>query len=292
MQVVTIDYEKSWTSRIGCGIYPSIALTNHSCNPNAALYNHGKTVVMFSTRSIPKDSPITISYVTQLRLTTTDVRKSILQENFYFNCTCEACENDWFPDIEELFELKCVKCSKALDLKKGMCTACQIYYREGKDSKGEAPYNFFFVKDKLYQAASVCKRTKLKIMSKGECSEKERSNIINAIELMEKYVKEPCTMLLDAQEALQMSFVRKGSWYQVKERTKGWFMGPAFLINSSLTSRDEVHKDEPETREQVSKRRGRGAKRLQEQASSNFPPPPYVSVLNPFVETNTASPKE
>ncbi|XP_064087995.1 uncharacterized protein LOC135202501 isoform X3 [Macrobrachium nipponense] len=285
-RVVTSDYDKSWSSRFGCGVYPTISIAKHSCNPNAALYNHGKTVVMFATRSIPKNTPITLSYVTQFRLTGTDVRRSILEDNYYFRCSCEACENDWFPDFDEIFELKCFKCSKAIDLKTGSCPGCQIYYREGKEYKGseKAPYNFFLVKDKLYQAASICKKTKSKMLSKGDCSGKNRTSIVNAIELMEKYVKEPCSMLLDAQEALRISYLREGSWFQVKEHTRGWIVGPQFLINSSLTGKDDVHFESySETPlENTPRRKGRGSKHHQESDSTllEIPPPPYVPILN------------
>ncbi|XP_066974929.1 uncharacterized protein [Macrobrachium rosenbergii] len=285
-RVVTSDYDKSWSSRFGCGVYPTISIAKHSCNPNAALYNHGKTVVMFATRSIPKNTPITLSYVTQFRLTGTDVRRSILEDNYYFRCSCEACENDWFPDFDEIFKMKCFKCSKAIDLKTGSCPGCQIYYREGKEYKGseKAPYNFFFVKDKLYQAASICKKTKLKMLSKGDCSGKNRTSIVNAIELMEKYVKEPCSMLLDAQEALRISYLREGSWFQVKEHTRGWIVGPQFLINSSLTGKDGVHVESySETPlESTPRRKARGSRHQQESDTAllEIPPPPYVPIMN------------
>ena len=46
---------KSWnTARIGTGIYPALALLNHSCNPNILKYFNGSTVVAVASRTIFK----------------------------------------------------------------------------------------------------------------------------------------------------------------------------------------------------------------------------------------------
>ena len=76
---------KSWKSgRLGNGIYPALALLNHSCDPNIAKYFDGSTVVAVASRTIFKGEYNFITYAFFL-LGRSWKTKLMRSNNFYLN---------------------------------------------------------------------------------------------------------------------------------------------------------------------------------------------------------------
>ena len=105
---------------IGSAIYTSMAFLNHSCNPNTIKYWDGKRMVLMATRPIRKGDEVTDNYgmhfttngkhlrrkwlqVCEERLKMWQYRSALLQEFFWFECHCLACEKD-LPLTEQLPE--------------------------------------------------------------------------------------------------------------------------------------------------------------------------------------------
>ncbi|XP_034188347.2 protein-lysine N-methyltransferase SMYD4 [Osmia lignaria lignaria] len=131
---------------IGGGIFPTIALFNHSCNPGIIRYFVGTTMIVRAVRSIAKGEDISENYGPIFTVTPEAERKRTLRWQYWFDCNCEACTGHW-PVLEEIdptilrfkcetgaecgnilpvrtdtneFMIRCLKCGKNTNILKGL----------------------------------------------------------------------------------------------------------------------------------------------------------------------------
>jgi SET and MYND domain-containing protein 4 len=71
---------------IGVGLYPTAALVNHSCDPNADLNFYGNSVVVRAIRNIYEGEEICISYGPVFYEVKQRIRTAQLKGAFYFSC--------------------------------------------------------------------------------------------------------------------------------------------------------------------------------------------------------------
>lgn len=76
----------------GLGIFLTISLLNHSCNPNATVWFDGDQAVVRACRDIEPGDEITISYID--RSMSRFKRKEALLRDFYFDCCCDVCADE------------------------------------------------------------------------------------------------------------------------------------------------------------------------------------------------------
>lgn len=89
-------------SKVGNGINVNIgSYINHSCNPNTCRINIGRNSVLVATRNIAKGQEISDIYSMHYSEIGWIERRKWLKSMFFFECSCEACENRW-PTYEEL----------------------------------------------------------------------------------------------------------------------------------------------------------------------------------------------
>ncbi|XP_031850428.2 protein-lysine N-methyltransferase SMYD4 [Nomia melanderi] len=131
---------------IGGGLYPSVSLFNHSCNPGIIRYFIGTTMVVRAIRSISPGEEISENYGPIFTRTPEAERKKILKWQYWFDCECEACTEHWplLDDIDPTilrfkcdsglacknvlpvntntneFIIKCSKCGKNTNILKGL----------------------------------------------------------------------------------------------------------------------------------------------------------------------------
>jgi len=87
---------------IGTSINTSMALINHSCDPNTFRFNMDKTSIMISSRHIRAGEEITTAYNgVQFFNTSLAKREHHLLKHYMFQCECPACEGKW-PEQENL----------------------------------------------------------------------------------------------------------------------------------------------------------------------------------------------
>ena len=87
---------------IGTSINTSMALINHSCDPNTFRFNMDKTSIMISSRHIRAGEEITTAYNgVQFFSTSLAKREHHLLKHYMFQCECPACEGKW-PEQENL----------------------------------------------------------------------------------------------------------------------------------------------------------------------------------------------
>ena len=108
------NFNKSDRRDIGMGLYPTAALSNHSCNPNIDLYFYGRTCVTRAIRDIGAGEAIQMSYGPVYHIEAKGQRQKTLLEIGFFTCQCEACEGDW-PQRAQLEHqtptFKCERCA-------------------------------------------------------------------------------------------------------------------------------------------------------------------------------------
>ena len=80
---------------IGSSLHPSVALVNHSCDPNTFRFNMNQTCILIANRHIPKGEEITMSYSVDFKKVSLPEREFHLLKNYMFQCECRACLEKW-----------------------------------------------------------------------------------------------------------------------------------------------------------------------------------------------------
>ncbi|KAF2360257.1 SET domain [Trinorchestia longiramus] len=114
---------------IGGAVYPTISLTNHSCFPNVTRYNVGTTCVLRATRFIPKDAEILDNYGYYFHIKPIIERRDALRHQYKFECSCEACREQWplYPHRQGesvIFKCPVSSCLAPSSLYEGRTTKC------------------------------------------------------------------------------------------------------------------------------------------------------------------------
>ncbi|KAH9409871.1 hypothetical protein TYRP_009615, partial [Tyrophagus putrescentiae] len=76
---------------IGVGLYPTIALLNHSCDPDVAPLYSGSRLTLQATRDRRRGDEVAFSYGPTYRSMPYLSRQKALSEQYFFRCRCSAC---------------------------------------------------------------------------------------------------------------------------------------------------------------------------------------------------------
>ncbi|RMC12585.1 hypothetical protein DUI87_10107 [Hirundo rustica rustica] len=76
---------------VGVGLYPSMSLLNHSCDPNCVIVFEGYQLLLHSVREIQIGEELTISYIESL-MPTRERQKQLVRQ-YCFECDCLLCQN-------------------------------------------------------------------------------------------------------------------------------------------------------------------------------------------------------
>ena len=80
---------------IGSSLHPSVALVNHSCDPNTFRFNMNQTCILIANRHISQGEEITMSYSVDFKKVSLQEREFHLLKHFMFQCECRACLEKW-----------------------------------------------------------------------------------------------------------------------------------------------------------------------------------------------------
>uniref|UniRef100_A0A915KNF8 SET domain-containing protein n=1 Tax=Romanomermis culicivorax TaxID=13658 RepID=A0A915KNF8_ROMCU len=107
--------------KMGSAVYPSVSLMNHSCDENTFTSYIGKTAVVRAVKKIKKGEEIFNCYGKKFCIlqghrigdgTSTDQRRKLLMQQYYFHCKCSACTSETVVKKERIsMAFKCVRCS-------------------------------------------------------------------------------------------------------------------------------------------------------------------------------------
>ena len=113
------DLQSPNFGKVAGALYPVISLMSHSCDPNVRYLNrptNGTIMVAVASRSLKKGENLLISYVNNFHDEPISSRQAQLQENYYFQCRCVACEKNWPTSAElvrnEMPTFCCRACSR------------------------------------------------------------------------------------------------------------------------------------------------------------------------------------
>ncbi|XP_068236213.1 SET and MYND domain-containing protein 4-like [Palaemon carinicauda] len=124
---------------LGAGVFPTLSLINHSCNPTAQVYFDGKKMVLRAITYIPAGEEITYSYIRTYGEMSYSDRKARLKK-YHINCRCEACIEKWplYSDLANI-QVPCLNCQSAVSITEvcPTCTKCQLEYKPHKRSQTE-----------------------------------------------------------------------------------------------------------------------------------------------------------
>ncbi|ESO01267.1 hypothetical protein HELRODRAFT_122600, partial [Helobdella robusta] len=84
----------SVSSEVGAGIYSTLSLFNHSCDPLVTRVFYGDVCVVRAMGLIKKDAEVTDNYGAVFQMSQLDLRQVQLSQ-YCFKCTCDACKYDW-----------------------------------------------------------------------------------------------------------------------------------------------------------------------------------------------------
>lgn len=133
LQLSYKSVETSVTMEIGAGIYATMSLFNHSCEPNVTRFFYGDKCVVRALTSITAGQEIADNYGVLSALTPRSERQNRLASQYYFECHCEACDKDapLFADIADIKNptLRCEFCGFALpasEEKHINCLKCNV----------------------------------------------------------------------------------------------------------------------------------------------------------------------
>ncbi len=110
-------------------IYPSLALLNHSCDPNIVKFYRGSHVVGIAIRNICKGEEICENYYPCYTLVPREQRQAWLKKHYCFECLCLACvkKYDLLESLEKQsminFPWRCQSCQA--ELSNGKCQQCR-----------------------------------------------------------------------------------------------------------------------------------------------------------------------
>ncbi|VDO01478.1 unnamed protein product [Rodentolepis nana] len=106
-----VEYKgRSKKVTIAQSIYPTPTLIKHSCNPSVSLGNTANGgVFVYAVRSLRAGEETSITLGPHFAEMKANERKSFLKKHYRFDCSCEACCNEWLlREGEEL--IKCPSC--------------------------------------------------------------------------------------------------------------------------------------------------------------------------------------
>ncbi|XP_023488370.1 histone-lysine N-methyltransferase SMYD3 isoform X2 [Equus przewalskii] len=75
---------------VGVGLYPSMSLLNHSCDPNCSIVFNGPHLLLRAVRDIEAGEELTICYLDMLM--TSEERRKQLRDQYCFECDCFRCQ--------------------------------------------------------------------------------------------------------------------------------------------------------------------------------------------------------
>ena len=102
---------------IGAGIYSTLSLFNHSCDPAVVRHMYGQTCVSRAIKTVHAGEELSDNYGAHFAVQPRVERQDKLKTQYFFTCSCVACCEDWPTYIDAAVvgpTWKCPNCRKAM----------------------------------------------------------------------------------------------------------------------------------------------------------------------------------
>lgn len=105
---------------IGHGIYATLSLFNHSCDPHVVRNFNGTSCVVRAIKKIRENEEVYDNYGQLYAVNPVEDRIYRLKDQYFFNCKCEPCVKKWplYDNINNNIKdlrFKCDKCQRPVD---------------------------------------------------------------------------------------------------------------------------------------------------------------------------------
>lgn len=105
---------KSNPETIGLGLYPTVSLLNHSCDPNLELIFYNDTCAVRAIQNVNSGKELCIDYGYLYYVTPKKQRQLSLAAQYFFDCQCVACIRDWTVKSNLKCDIPVLKCAKCM----------------------------------------------------------------------------------------------------------------------------------------------------------------------------------
>ena len=117
MQLDRNNVATSVSATIGAGIYSTLSLFNHSCDPAVVWTMYGQTCVSRTITTVFAGDELSENYGPHYAVQPKAERQDHLKANYFFKCSCVACQEDW-PTYISVAAIaptwKCPSCRKPM----------------------------------------------------------------------------------------------------------------------------------------------------------------------------------
>ena len=212
------DIQKAEQTTHGLALYATVSLLNHSCNPNLELIFYGNRCGVRAIRSIWQGAELTIDYGYVYYLTTKAQRKLSLQAQYFFHCSCEACENDWpirmhLPTGIPTF--KCGQCSHPLPVSAGSNKRDPTAVNCRKCGSVQRPLKYL---ERIHESSKNYEKN-LDRARNSQLNSEIIETFERHIRLMEKYVLLPVTEFVSCLSVLKQCYRLAGNRVEFNYKT-------------------------------------------------------------------------
>ena len=203
------DVAQSISVEVGAGIFSTLSLFNHSCDPSVTRnFTHGNRCVVRAIKTIHVGAEVCDNYGTLYATHTFDARQRMLRDHYFFNCFCTPCTDDWpiYQHIPIKPSSKCHKCGvhiKGMDwnMSSYVCTHCagKNNFKSAFTALGKHQLNYMTA----FKNIMLCEY------------EEAQKVLLNYITDLDKYVALPYQPYNNCQEGLKQCFNMQGNCQNV-----------------------------------------------------------------------------
>jgi len=222
--------------QLGGAVYPTISLSNHACSSNTSRSNVGTHGVWRALKTIFPNEKVYDNYGRHYHVEDKNTRQQMLAAQYFFDCNCSACKEDW-PVYRELARREpsfhCVACnnwigSNVEKLKK--CKKCKkdlIPVLKASKKLQELSKDFRMIMDTISE----------------ESAAQQIKTISNLLQEVEKVCKPPCKELIMCQQVLIQCYAMLGNNVKVEIPAEKAQLVP---FNGPTTSYSDEDEDDSE----------------------------------------------
>ena len=180
---------------LGAGIYATLSLFNHSCNPAVTRSFYGDHCIVRTIRSVQAGDELSDNYGAVFAMQSRSQRRAKLLPQYFFECKCTACVEDWplFSTLRETGpKWRCNNCFSALRAQSTKCLKCGSEMDLAKCidrlRKSDKAYKDAF--DKLLKC----------------CVNEALPELLNHLQTIDELLCYPCADYCACQEAVKQCF--------------------------------------------------------------------------------------
>ncbi|XP_046483221.1 SET and MYND domain-containing protein 4-like isoform X1 [Neodiprion pinetum] len=175
------DYER------GAAAMPFYSLINHSCDPNVTRQSRPKHIVLYALYPIAEGEQIFDNYGLHYALTVKNERQEKLRKQFYFDCECRPCREEW-PLYDQL----------------------PSYQKQSLTQHNKNRLNKILQKHHRY--------IELAYDGKIENDPNMLQNLVKMIELLFDLVERPCIEINNVVETVKRVYALQGNRFDVPDK--------------------------------------------------------------------------